>query len=103
MAPPKLARNSPIAQILKPVRVNFFIRNFRNKARLAIVAQFLQSEIAQLLHATKPLRRDQRLDYGLAALAFGNREFVIDNLFEQPQLCELLDNFLAGLITVEPG
>src|SRR2546429_9915597 len=101
MTPPKLARDRPVAQVLQPVSVNLFVWNLRHETRLAVFPQFGQSDIAQLVHATKPLSRNQRLDHSLAAFAFGDREFIIDGLLKQAEFFELLDNQFTRLVSIE--
>ena len=101
MAPPKLSRDGPITQILKPVRIDFFVRNFGNKLRLVIRAQLCQRRIAQLVHATEPLHRDQWLEHGLAAFAFRNCVFVIVNFLKQAERFEFLDHQIARFVPIE--
>src|SRR5262249_36924504 len=103
VSPPQLARDGPIAQVLKPVRVDFLVRNFRKELRLVVARHQPQRQITKLAHVEKPLHRNQWLDDGLAAFALGNRELVVDDLLEQTKLSKSLNNFFPRFVTVQAG
>ena len=65
------------------------------------LAYEFERRASQLSLLQKPLRRDQRLDDRAAAPAFRDRELVVNNFLQQPQLLEFLDDTLARLVAVE--
>ncbi len=103
MPPPELSRDGPVAQVLEPVCVDFFVRRFGSEMWFLFARHQVEREIAQPVHLHEPLCRDQRLDDRLAALAFRDREFVVDDFFEQPERFEVGDDLLASLVAIESG
>ena len=77
MPPPELPRNRPIAQVLKPVSINFLVRCFWDEARRLFIFKERERTVAHLAHATEPLRGDERFDNRLATLAARDSELVI--------------------------
>lgn len=103
MSPPELARDAPVVNVLQPVAVDFGPRNFGDEARTAPSGERLERRACHLVHATEPLRRDQRLDHRAAPIATRDGEFVILDPFEQPKFAEALDHTLARFIPVQSG
>ena len=81
MAPPELTRDAPIADIGQPIGENFALI-IGNDLDLSFL-DCCYGRISQGSHFAKPLRRDARLDHGLASIANTYREGVILYFDEQ--------------------
>src|SRR4051812_36002982 len=101
MAPPKLTRDSPVAEILQPICVNFRVWNFREEPRALLTRHEIERKVAQLVHPAKPLRGNQRLNDGLAAFTLRDREFIVHDLFDESLFFEPFNNSFAGFVTIE--
>ena len=101
MAPPELARDAPVANVLHPVEERFF----------PVVGDEADSAIAHRSHRLgghglrphKPLRRNQRLHNGSAAVAFSDGQRVRLDLFQSPEFLEVGHHTFASLETVQTG
>ena len=74
MAPPELARDAPIADVLHPLKEDD-LAIVGHKADAAAAHRF-HGLFGQRLHVHEPLRRNQRLDDGLAAVALAEVDRV---------------------------
>src|SRR5687767_9040445 len=86
MAPPELPRNAPVANIAHPLEVR--LRPVLRNEDHAAFFDRLDSRLGQWFHATEPLRRDQRLDDALAALALPGGHLVVLYLLKEPDLVQ---------------
>ena len=83
MAPPELARDAPVADVVHPIVVSLD-PVLRDELDAAIVHR-LDGLLGQRLRLDEPLRGDQRLDDGLAAIAVAQVELVVLDLFQQAE------------------
>ena len=101
MAPPELARDAPVADVVHPLEVGLRSSSpGRTRSRRLDRGDGL---LGERLRFDEPLRGDERLDDGLAALALAEAERVVLDLDEQAERFEIGDDALAGLEAVEPG
>ena len=106
MAPPELAADAPVVDVLHPVEVGLLVLLrgevdglFAVRARLDGGDGFL----GERLDLDEPLRGEARLDDGFAAVAVA---YVVDVVLDASQKTlgfEVGDDFLAGYVTVESG
>ena len=89
VAPPKLSRDGPVAQVLEPVCI-YLLVCLRHETWLLFTRHQIEREIAQLVHLHEPLRRDQGLDDSLATLALGDRELVVNHFLQESERFEFL-------------
>ena len=94
VAPPQLARDVPVADILQPVAVDLGVA-LRHELHLAFV-QALQDLLGQRLHVHEPLQADDRLDRHLGALAEADGGVVVFLLDQVAALGQRLDHRFAG-------
>ena len=101
MAPPELARDAPVADVVHPLEVGLgpVVRDELDAA----VLHRLDGLLGQRLRLDEPLRGDQRLDDGLAALALAEAERVVLDLHQQAELFEVGHHALARLEAVQAG
>src|SRR5262249_5872487 len=74
MAPPTLPRHAPVADVVHPLEIRLapILRDELDASGF----DGLDGPGGQRLHLHEPLRGDERLDYGFAALAFADAESV---------------------------
>src|SRR3989344_2926194 len=104
MAVPDLARNTPIAQVINPVIVNFF-KSFRQDFDLArlyrVSHQFFWAYISAryfFVYIDKPLFFDLRFNNSVAAAVGGDSvRIVFIDFRKQAFLFEFFDNRGSGL------
>ena len=99
MAPPELPRNAPVADVVHPFEIG--LRPVGGNERDAPVFHRFDRGLGQRLHLHPPLLRNQRLDDGLAAMAFADAQLVRLDLFEQPELLQLRHHLLARFEAIE--
>ena len=101
MAPPELARDAPIADVVHPFEVGLgpVFGDELDASGLDDGNGFF----GERLSAHEPLGGDQRLHDGLAAVALADGQRVGLDLFEQAQFFEIFDHSLAGFEAIEPG
>ena len=99
VAPPDLARDAPVADVLHPVEVGRGPR-LGDDARAA-VAHRGDGRLGQRLRLHEPLAREVGLDHGLAAVAVADGVPVGLDLLEQPGGFQVLDHGLAALEAVQ--
>ena len=101
VAPPKLARNAPIADIGHPIEENLALV-FRRDRDLAVF-DGRSSDFRERLHLAEPLRGNARLDHRFAAVANRYGVRVIFHAFQQAERLEIGHHALAGFKAVKPG
>ena len=74
MPPPKLARNTPVSDVLHPVPVGI-LELIGDELNLAGHDR-VEGRLCQARHAHPPLQRQARLHYGAGALAGSDRRGV---------------------------
>ena len=81
MAPPKLARDAPVANIFEPLQQNgaLVVRNNFDQA----VDDNLCGGLGERLHFHEPLRGNARFDDGFAAVTGADGMSVLGNFFKQ--------------------
>ena len=99
--PPELARDAPVGRLLErldrePVLALRVVAD-------APLAQRLDRRARELVHRAPPLRRDERLDPRVAALAGADRVAVGLPLLELAALLEPRDDPLVGLLLRQPS
>ena len=101
MAPPELARDAPVADVVHP-----FVPGFEPDFGDDFDTFFVDGGdgfFGQRFGADEPLFRDERLDKRFAALAFAGIDGVVFDLFEQAERFEIGYDLLAGFVAIEPG
>ena len=102
VAPPELARDAPVADVLHPVVVRL-ASTPRGTIRDAAVAHRLDRGLGQRLHADVPLLGDERLHHRLAAVADARpRAGTARCCSMRPRACMSSTMRLPGLEAVEP-
>src|SRR5687767_12909640 len=81
MSPPDLSRNTPILDVFHPGKIRI-IPSFGNDTDIAS-AHGLDGRVRQRFDFYEPLRREIRLDGGLATIAVPDREFVRFDFFAE--------------------
>src|SRR3989442_15295399 len=99
MTPPKLARDAPVADVVHPMVISL-IPILGHELDPAVLHRGLRF-FRQRLHAHEPLRGDERLDDGLAALARSDGELMRLDLHEEALTVEIRDDAFAGLEAIE--
>ena len=100
MSPPQLARDAPVVNVAHPLEVGFGVV-LGNELDVAVLDHFDRA-IRQRLNLHEPLRRQARLDDGLAAAAFAQRHNVILRADQEAAALQILQNFLPRLEAVQP-
>src|SRR5208337_1646823 len=77
MAPPELARDAPVVNVLHPLEVGFLV-HLRREADV-FLADGCFGFVCQRLNLDEPLRREARLDNRFAAVAMAD---VVDVVFD---------------------
>ena len=98
VAPPELARDAPVADVLEPVDVR--LREALRHELDAAVLDGLDSRLGKALHLDEPLLRDERLDRRMAARAVADGVLMLLDRDEHARLLELLDERLAAFVAV---
>ncbi len=101
MAPPELARDAPVANVLHPIEERL-VPVVGHELDAAFIHRG-HGLFSQRLRFDKPLRGDERFHDGAAAIAFAERERVRLHFFEQPLLFQIGHDALARFKTIEPG
>ncbi len=101
MAPPELTRDAPVPDVVHPF-VPGFDPNFGDDFD-ALFIDGRDGFFGEGFGADEPLPGDERLDDGLAALAFAGVDGVVFDAFEQAERIEIGHDFLAGFVTIEAG
>ena len=93
MAPPKLARDTPVAHVLHPVAVHVF-KLGRYQADV-IVHHMLIGRLGEFFHLDKPLGRELGLDYRIGALRETHVVGIVFHLYQMTSRLQFLHYFLA--------
>ena len=104
MAPPELARDAPVVDVLHPVEIGLLVHLRREPDGLFAVGVGLDGGnrlVGQRLNLDEPLRRQPRLDHGLAAVAVAHVVHVILDARQEPLRFKIRDDFLARHIAIE--
>src|SRR4051812_48194102 len=101
VAPPKLARDAPVPDVLHPLKEDDF-PVIRHKANSA-ASHCFHGLLSQRLRFDEPLIGHERLDDGLAPITFAEIDLVRLHLFEEPLFLESGKNTFARFKPVEPG
>src|SRR5947209_19135535 len=101
MAPPELARNTPVMDVAHPLEVSLGIV-LRNKDDLAFF-HCLNSTFCQRLNLDEPLRRKTGLNNVFAALTLADGMYMIFGPDQQSLVLEIAQHALAHLIAVVAG
>src|SRR5580698_6438546 len=107
VAPPELAADAPVVDVLHPVEVGLLVHlrgefdgagldGFNGEAGHGCAALF-----GLLVDGDEPLRGKARLDYGFAAVAVADAVGVVADAGEEALLFEISDDALAGNVAVE--
>ena len=101
VAPPELARDAPVADVVHPLEIGLgpVGRNERDAAGF----HRLDGLLGQRLGLDEPLRGDQRLHDGLAALALAHVEGVVFRLDQRAARFQVLEDAAAGFEAVQAG
>ena len=100
MAPPELARDAPVVDVLHPVEVGLGPR-LRDDARGAALHR-RERRLGERLHLHEPLRREHRLDDRLAALAAADGHDVLLAAALEAEAAQILLDQLARLLRSRP-
>src|ERR1019366_3481169 len=101
MAPPQLARDAPVVNVAHPLEIRLGVI-LRDELDFAVFNGF-DGSVGERLNLHEPLRREPRLDDGLAAIALAQRDDVILRADQEAAFFEVFEHLLACLETVEPG
>ena len=96
MAPPKLTRNTPILQVLQPIKVNL-LPACRVELDFTVLHHF-GSTFLQSVNRNKPLLRQPRLELGVAAIARHNRMIVIFHMIKKTQSLKFRNDCLTRFV-----
>ena len=106
MAPPELARDAPVVDVLHPVEVGLLVHLRRKADGLVAAGVGLDGGdglVGERLNLDEPLRRKARLDNRLAAVAVADVVGVVLDCGQQALFFEIWDDVLAGDVAVEAG
>ncbi len=99
MSPPQLARDAPVVNVAHPLEIRFGVV-LGDKLDLALL-DGCDGAVGQRLDLDEPLRRQARLDDGLAAVALAERHNVIFRADQEAACLQICQNFLPRLEAVE--
>ena len=95
MAPPELARDAPVVDVLHPLEVGLRIL-LRRELDVALLDR-RDGLVRQRLNLDEPLRRKPRLHHRLAAVALAHGVDVVLHADQQALRFQILDDLLARL------
>ncbi len=99
MSPPQLAGNAPVADVPHPLEIG--IRPIcRNEFRPALFNS-RNRRFRERLDLNKPLRRQQRFDNGVAALAMSDVILQRLGAHQKPLSVEVFQHAVPGLCAIE--
>ena len=98
VSPPELTADTPVADIVRPVIVNF-LHTLRNQPDLTIFHCFHRRPY-QFIHLHKPLFLNQRLNRCLTAVMGSHIMGIVFDTYQKPFLLQLFHNLLPCLIAV---
>ena len=91
MSPPELTADTPVSDIVRPVKVGLF-HTLRNKLDVAVLYRFYRG-LNKLIHLDKPLLFYQRLNGGLTSVV---GTYVVGVIFDTDQKSHLVQFFHDG-------
>ncbi|CDN46068.1 Uncharacterized protein BN871_KJ_00010 [Paenibacillus sp. P22] len=100
MAPPQLAGNAPVADVLDPVQVDL-LEAVRHEVHALAGLLGFDRAFGERLHCHEPLRGQVRLDDGAAALAVPDLMHMVLDADENAALLKVGDKLLARFGAVE--
>ena len=100
MSPPKLTADTPVPDIVRPVKVGLF-HTLRYQLHLAVFHS-LRRRLYQLIHFDKPLLLYQRFDGGAAAVVGTYIMGVLFYFYQEPHLIQLFYNGSSRRIALHP-
>ena len=106
MAPPELAGDAPVVNVLHPLQVNLLVLLWNDANRfvaLCIRSDCCNRFFGQRLNLDEPLGRKPRLHDSFAAVAVAYVIDVVLDAGQQPLLFEVGDDLLARNIAVQAG
>ena len=98
LAPPQLARDAPVLDVLHPVAVGVLV--FLGHETDRVLHHGLRRRFGQLLHREEPLHREFRLDGHARALRIAHVVGVIFGLFQKARRVEVLFDLPAHVEAV---
>ena len=101
MAPPELAGDAPVVDVLHPVEVGLLVLSGVNWMCCRSSLDGGDGFVGQGLNFDEPLRGEARLDHGLAAVAVADVVDVVLDAGQEALLFEVGDDALAGDVAVE--
>ena len=101
MAPPQLARDAPVLEVLHPGEVGL-LPALRVEAHLAGLHD-VGGRALELVDGDEPLLGEPRLERGVATIAMHDRVLDVLDVVEQAVLLEPCHNGLAGLVAGHTG
>ena len=101
MAPPELAGDAPVADVIHPVEVGF-LKPLGDEFRFLVLDRG-DRRFGKRFHADKPLQGDTRFDQGMAAVTGTDIMFVRFGPDDKAAGLEVSDNLAAGFIAVQAG
>ena len=98
VSPPELTGNAPVFDILHPVEICLG-ESLRNEPYLTLAHHFYRGG-GELLHTDEPLFAHDRFDGALATVTTTHVVRIRLDLLHEPLRFEILDDFLAGSVSV---
>ena len=99
VAPPQLARNTPVLQVAHPGEVHVLVV-FRHELNVAVLHR-LDGGLGEALHGNEPLISEQRLDDIAGAVAVGQGVVDALYLYQQAEGLHIGDDLLACFETIQ--
>ncbi len=101
MAPPELAADAPVLDVLQPVAVG--VLELGGVEADGVVLHHLEGALGEALHLEEPLGAELGLDDGVGALRVAHLVGIVLDLLYQAGLLEVLDDLLAASEAVHAG
>ncbi len=99
MSPPQLARDAPVVNVAHPLEVGLGVI-LRHELDVAVLDHF-DGAVGQRLNLHEPLRRKPRLDDGLAAIAFSQRDNVVLRADQKAASFKIFEHLLPRFEAVQ--
>ena len=98
VSPPDLTGDTPVFDILKPVKVNL-VKTLRHETKLAGL-QCIDRRFCKFFHLYEPLLFDQRLNCCTTTVMSSYCMHVRNNLYKVSLLIQICYDCLSGLVTI---
>ena len=98
VSPPDLTGNTPVFDVLKPVKVDF-VKALRYETKLASL-QCVDRRFCKLIHLYEPLLFDQWLNCCTTTIMCSYCMHVRNNLYKVSLLIQICYDCLSGLVTI---